>query len=56
MESGINWVALSVFLFFFALVTVLGFVASRWQGGGKEKTENLDEWGLGGRNFGTWIT
>jgi SSS family solute:Na+ symporter len=56
MESNINWTALCVFIFFFALVTVLGFVASRWQRGGAEKSADLNEWGLGGRNFGTWIT
>ncbi len=56
-SGNINWTALSVFIFFFALVTVMGFLASRWQSGGKEhKGEHLDEWGLGGRNFGTWIT
>jgi SSS family solute:Na+ symporter len=57
--QNINWEALAVFAFFFALVTVLGFVASRWQPGAKSgvKAEaTLDEWGLGGRNFGTWIT
>jgi SSS family solute:Na+ symporter len=57
MESQINWTALSVFLFFFALVTVLGFFASRWKSGGaSHKGAHLDEWGLGGRNFGAWIT
>src|SRR3979411_2931490 len=57
MESTINWTALSVFVFFFALVTVMGFLASRWQSGGTtNKGAHLDEWGLGGRNFGTWIT
>ena len=57
MESTINWTALSVFVFFFALVTVMGFLASRWQSGGSSnKGAHLDEWGLGGRNFGTWIT
>ncbi|HEV7814169.1 MAG TPA: sodium:solute symporter family protein [Janthinobacterium sp.] len=57
MESQINWTALGVFVFFFVLVTVMGFAASRWQSGGKAKTgAHLDEWGLGGRNFGTWIT
>jgi solute:Na+ symporter, SSS family len=50
----INWTALSVFIFFFALVTVMGFLASRWQRGSGEA--HLDEWGLGGRRFGTWIT
>jgi SSS family solute:Na+ symporter len=56
-SSSINWTALSVFIFFFVLVTVMGFWASRWQSGGKSnKGAHLDEWGLGGRNFGTWIT
>jgi SSS family solute:Na+ symporter len=55
MGSNINWTALWVFIFFFALVTVMGFAASRWQSGGS-KEAHLDEWGLGGRNFGTWIT
>jgi SSS family solute:Na+ symporter len=56
MQGQINWTALSVFGFFFALVTVLGFVASRWQRGKASQDAHLDEWGLGGRNFGTWIT
>jgi SSS family solute:Na+ symporter len=55
MAGAINWTALWVFVFFFALVTVMGFAASRWQGGGR-KGAHLDEWGLGGRNFGAWIT
>src|SRR6202008_2437801 len=54
MTNEINVTALSVFLFFFALVTVMGFVAARWR---RPKTlAHLDEWGLGGRQFGTWIT
>jgi SSS family solute:Na+ symporter len=56
MASQINWTALSVFIFFFLLVTVLGFGASRWMRGGDSKGAHLDEWGLGGRNFGAWIT
>ncbi|WP_093245406.1 monocarboxylate uptake permease MctP [Variovorax sp. EL159] len=57
MAGQINWTALAVFVFFFLLVTVMGFWASRWQSGGaKGKGAHLDEWGLGGRNFGTWIT
>jgi SSS family solute:Na+ symporter len=54
--TTINWTALSVFVFFFVLVTVLGFAASRWRRGDAHKGAHLDEWGLGGRNFGTWIT
>ncbi len=50
----IHWTALAVFAFFFVLVTVMGFWASRWQRGSGEA--HLDEWGLGGRKFGTWIT
>lgn len=47
-------IALSVLIFFFALVTVMGFVAARWR---RPKTlAHIDEWGLGGRQFGTWIT
>ncbi|CAG2131201.1 monocarboxylate uptake permease MctP [Ralstonia mannitolilytica] len=56
MDGQINWTALGIFIFFFALVTVLGFIASRWQRGQSDKGAHIDEWGLGGRNFGTWIT
>jgi SSS family solute:Na+ symporter len=56
MDGQINWTALGIFIFFFALVTVLGFIASRWQRGQSNKGAHIDEWGLGGRNFGTWIT
>ncbi len=48
-----NWPALSVFIVLFLLVTVLGFWASRWRRG---DLNNLDEWGLGGRRFGTVVT
>ena len=54
MAGQIEWVSLSVFIFFFALVTVMGFFAARWKSG--PVNEHLDEWGLGGRQFGTWIT
>ena len=56
MGSQINWTALWVFLGFFVLVTVMGFWASRWMAGPANKGAHLDEWGLGGRNFGAWIT
>ncbi|OLP60877.1 sodium:solute symporter [Xaviernesmea oryzae] len=54
MTTEINPVALSVFIFFFVLVTVMGFVAARWRR--PETLAHIDEWGLGGRSFGTWIT
>src|SRR6478735_1662317 len=53
-DTGIDWVALSVLILLFVVVTVLGFMASRFQRG--DSLESLDEWGLGGRKFGTWIT
>src|SRR5882672_8623929 len=54
MRTDADHTALAVFLFFFVLVTVMGFVAARWR---RPKTlARLDEWGLGGRQFGTWIT
>ena len=55
VAADLDWTALSVCIFFFALVTVMGFGASRWKRGTADHA-HLDEWGLGGRNFGTWIT
>ncbi|SEC52898.1 monocarboxylate uptake permease MctP [Streptomyces sp. TLI_105] len=52
--SGVNGVALGVFVFFFLAVTVMGFLAARWRKA--ENEHSLDEWGLGGRSFGTWVT
>ncbi|EST38648.1 sodium:solute symporter [Streptomycetaceae bacterium MP113-05] len=54
MNDEINIVTLGVFVFFFVLVTVMGFLAARWRRAAH--TDNLDEWGLGGRSFGTWVT
>ena len=51
--SDVSTVAFSVFIFLFLLVTVLGFVAARWRRA--EALDHLDEWGLGGRSFGTFI-
>ncbi|MFE1351558.1 monocarboxylate uptake permease MctP [Kitasatospora phosalacinea] len=45
---------MTVFLLFFVLVTVMGFLASRWRRA--DDAAHLHEWGLGGRSFGTWIT
>ena len=52
--SGVNTTELVVFSALFLLVTVLGFLAARWRRA--ESLEHLDEWGLGGRNFGGWVT
>ncbi|WP_427016274.1 monocarboxylate uptake permease MctP [Pseudarthrobacter sp. P1] len=53
---AVNAVALTVVVVLFVLVGVLGFYAARWRGGSKEGLHTLDEWGLGGRKFGAWIT
>jgi solute:Na+ symporter, SSS family len=52
--AAVKGVELAVFIFLFGLVTVLGFVAARWRKA--ESLDHLDEWGLGGRNFGSWIS
>ncbi len=49
----VSSVALAVFVTLFALVTWLGFVAARWRRG---DLDQLHEWSLGGRRFGTVIT
>jgi SSS family solute:Na+ symporter len=54
MNEGVNVVALVVFCLFFVAVTVMGFLAAKWRRAANENS--LDEWGLGGRSFGTWIT
>ncbi len=48
-----NWAEFGVFIFFFALVTGVGFFASRWRRG---DLDDIGEWGLAGRQFGTLIT
>ena len=53
MFAHLNVVAAGVFLFFFGLVTVLGFAAARWN---TADLGHIEEWGLGGRRFGPWIT
>lgn len=53
-DTSVNTTALVVLIVLFAVVTVLGFMASRFRRA--EKLDNLDEWGLGGRKFGTWVT
>ncbi|XVU27167.1 monocarboxylate uptake permease MctP [Actinoplanes sp. CA-054009] len=43
-----------IFTLLFLLVSGMGFVAARWRA--PKDMAHLDEWGLGGRNFGGWIT
>ncbi|MES9542299.1 monocarboxylate uptake permease MctP [Actinomadura sp. NPDC000600] len=43
-----------VFAVLFLLVSGMGFVAARWRR--PDSMHSLDEWGLGGRSFGSWIT
>lgn len=50
----INAVSLTVFLVLFAAVTVIGFFAARWRR--PADALHLDEWGLGGRGFGTIVS
>jgi solute:Na+ symporter, SSS family len=51
--QDINWVALSVFVLLFGFITWLGFAAAHWR---KGDLDQLHEWGLGGRRFGTVVT
>ncbi|GAB3792315.1 monocarboxylate uptake permease MctP [Nocardioides ungokensis] len=53
MTGHVDGVLVGVFVFLFLLVTVLGFAAARWRRA--ESLDSLDEWGLGGRGFGTFI-
>src|SRR3954469_17838795 len=53
MKHETNTTAIVVFAVMFGLVTVLGFVAARWRRG---DLRELNEWGLGGRRFGTVVT
>ncbi|MBL3945510.1 sodium:solute symporter, partial [Bacteroides thetaiotaomicron] len=42
-----------VFVLLFIGVTIIGFLAANWRRG---DLAHLDEWGLGGRRFGTIVT
>jgi SSS family solute:Na+ symporter len=53
MIDNLNWTASAVFLGFFVLVTLLGFVAANWKRG---NLSDIQEWGLGGRRFGSIIS
>jgi SSS family solute:Na+ symporter len=51
--ANVNWTALIVFVLLFGFVTWLGFAAAHWR---KGDLDQLHEWGLGGRRFGTMVT
>ena len=51
---NVDSTALGVFCALFAIVTVLGFAAVRWRRA--RSLAHLDEWGLGGRSFGGFVT
>ena len=51
--QAVNWIALSIFVAVFGLISWLGFAAAHWR---KGDLDQLHEWGLGGRRFGTLIT
>ena len=51
--QDVNWIALSIFVLLFGFISWLGFAAARWR---KGDLDQLHEWGLGGRRFGTLIT
>src|SRR6202795_519154 len=50
--KDVNWVALIIFVVLFGFITWLGFAAAQWR---KGDLDQLHEWGLGGRRFGTVI-
>jgi SSS family solute:Na+ symporter len=52
--AEVHGLELGILIFLFVLVSALGFVAARWRKA--ESLENIEEWGLGGRKFGAWIT
>ena len=49
----VNWIALIIFVALFGFISWLGFAAAHWR---KGDLDQLHEWGLGGRRFGTVIT
>src|SRR6266567_7651195 len=49
-----NAVALTIVIIMFVIVTLVGFAAARWRRA--EDRLHLNEWGLGGRSFGMFIT
>ena len=53
VNTSLDSTALTVFLILFLLVAGIGFAGARWR---RARLDNLDQWGLGGRSFGGFIT
>jgi solute:Na+ symporter, SSS family len=51
--NNVNYVTFTIVLVLFALVTLTGFAAARWRRA--DNMMHLNEWGLGGRSFGTFV-
>jgi SSS family solute:Na+ symporter len=52
--TNVNAVSFSILVVLFVIVALIGFAAARWRR--TESILHLDEWGLGGRGFGTFIS
>ena len=52
--SHVNTVAFTILVVSFLAVTLIGFAAARWRPA--EDPMQLNEWGLGGRGFGTFVS
>jgi solute:Na+ symporter, SSS family len=52
--SNVNTTTFTIVVALFVIVTGAGFAAARWRRA--SDMMHLDEWGLGGRSFGTFIT
>jgi SSS family solute:Na+ symporter len=52
--SHVNWVTFAILIVSFLLVTCIGFASARWRPA--EDPMHLNEWGLGGRGFGTFVS
>ncbi|WP_372472249.1 monocarboxylate uptake permease MctP [Jidongwangia harbinensis] len=53
-DFGENTTQVTVFVLVFGAVTLMGFAAARWRR--PTSIHSLEEWGLGGRAFGNWVT
>ena len=51
--SNVNYVTFTIVVVLFLVVTLTGFAAARWRRA--EDMLHLNEWGLGGRGFGTFV-